>query len=206
MSWASGSLCASAVLLAWIAKAASAAVTARGSFLTTPSARSTVALRHAFRRIGEGTVKRTGMAQSRFGEPLQSFDRAREFGRRQRHQHLVIGDAAIAPLGIAGDGKARLSRLERVAPGIGAGALAGDREVVALVGLPLQAIDEEDHLPGRAVEERDIRRIEPRRAQWRDDQRIVPAGWHPRHVALMRRRGVLVLEPDAGHALAGEKI
>src|SRR3546814_10935211 len=49
------------------------------------------------------------------------------------------------------------------APGIRAGALAGDGHVVALVAFPLQAVDEQDGLRRRAVKQHDVGRSAERR-------------------------------------------
>src|SRR3546814_13245087 len=89
------------------------------------------------------------------------------------------------------------------APGIRAGALAGDGHVVALVAFSLQAVDEQDGLRRRAVKQHDVGRVEPAGAQRRSGEPAVSRP-HARHLRLVHARRLLVLKPHAGHLIAGE--
>ena len=164
-----------------------------------------VALGHAQRRVHHRAVGRERIAQPVLAELRHALDGPQELVRRAGHQQLIVGHAAIAAFGEAGQRQRGLSRRERAAPRIGAGALAGDREVVAAVAMELQAVDEIDHLAGRAVEHADVRRIEPGRTQRRYDKAVVRAVRHPRHLRLVSGRGLLVAEPHAVHVIARQE-
>jgi len=101
------------------------------------------------------------IAKAVLRQRLHAGDRLGQQRRRQRHQHLVVEHAAVAPLGEAGNRQARLARFKRAAPGIGAGGFAHHAPVKALVARPLQAVDEVDHRARRGVEQRDVGRVEP---------------------------------------------
>ena len=90
-----------------------------------------------------------------------------------------------------------------MAPRVGARALTGDAEIIALVVAPLQAVDEQDHLRRVAVEQADVRRIEPRRSQRPYHHPLECPRRYPRHPGLMRRRRFAVFEPHAFHFAAG---
>src|SRR5439155_1683706 len=78
-------------------------------------------------------------------------DRLGDIVRRQGHQHFVIEHAAVTAFGKARYRQARLTRLERPPPGIGACRLADNAPVEAFVARPLQAVDEVDHRAGGRV-------------------------------------------------------
>ena len=92
---------------------------------------------------------------------LHADDRLGEMRGRQRHQHLLVRHAAIAPLRKARQRQAGLAGLQRPPPGIGAGGLADHAPFELLVAGILQPVDQDDHLAGRRVDQANIRRIEP---------------------------------------------
>ncbi len=125
---------------------------------------------------------------------------------RQRHQHLVVEHAAVAALGVAGDRQARLAGGQRAAPGIGAGGFTDHAPVELGVAGPLQAVDEQDHLPGRGVDQADVGWVQAPAGQWRHRHRAVSAMRHHVHGALVCGRILDGGEPHAGHGLAGQPL
>ena len=126
--------------------------------------------------------------------------------RLQRHQHLLIGHATVASLGKARQRQARLTGLERPAPGIRACGLADHAPFEFLVAGILQAVDENNHLAGRGVYQTNIRRIEPAAGKRAHRHRLVPPERHDveRFLALACILGRAV--PDADIIFAGEKL
>ena len=66
---------------------------------------------------------------------------------------------------ITGNRDRRLAGRQRPSPGIGTGALADDGEGAFFITCVLKTVDQRDHLPGRGVDEADIRIIEAMRSQ-----------------------------------------
>src|ERR1700722_6801268 len=123
-----------------------------------------VALRHPLGRFRLRTERHDRIAQTRLRQTDQAGHRAPQILRRAGHQHFIIRDATVTTFGIARDRQADGASLQRVAPTVGAGALTAYAEVVTLIVAPLQTVDEQNHLRGIAVEQANIRRLQPRRA------------------------------------------
>src|SRR6185312_4684019 len=67
------------------------------------SASLAVADRHAGAHVLLNAVLRERIAEAVLGERAHAFERLQQLVGRKRHQHLVVVDAAVAPLGKAGN-------------------------------------------------------------------------------------------------------
>src|SRR5262249_27857357 len=110
--------------------------------------------------VGLDAVRRDRVAQTILVERREPLDDLRQKARRNGHEQLVVGHPAVATLGVARNRQRRLAGLQRFAPRIRARGLTDRRERHLPVAAPLQAVDEENHLAGRAVDQADIRRIQ----------------------------------------------
>src|SRR5215467_1155453 len=158
------------------------------------------------RRIPLDTVGRHGIAQAVLRQGGEAVDHLGEVAWRQGHEHLVVGDPAIASLGIAGNRQGGLVGLERLAPGVRASRLPHRGEGHLLVARPLEPVDHEDHLPWGAVQEADVGRVESIGRERGDGHGLVATVGDAVHGVLMQARVLLRLEPHPGHALAGEPL
>src|SRR3954468_3375213 len=163
-----------------------------------------VAHAHAGTDIALNTIGRDRITQAVLRQRLHAHNRLGEMFRLQGHQHLLVRYAAIAPFGIAWQGQAGLTALERPAPGIGASGLADHAPFELLVSGILQPIDQDDHLPRRRIDETDVRRVEPAARQRADCERLIlPERNHiQRLLALACVLGRAVPDPDI--VFAGE--
>src|SRR5262244_1895988 len=66
------------------------------------------------RGVALDAVGRHGIAQAVLGEGGEAVDHLGQVARGHCHEHLVVGDPAVAPLRVAGNGQRRLTRLERL--------------------------------------------------------------------------------------------
>src|SRR5262249_19955102 len=111
-------------------------------------------------RVRLDAVRRNRIAQTILVERGGALDDLWQKARRNGHEQLVVGHAAVATLGIARDRQRRLAGLQRFPPRIRARGLTDRRERHLPVAAPLQAVDEKNHLDGRAVDQADIQRIQ----------------------------------------------
>src|SRR5215471_18395593 len=158
------------------------------------------------RRVALDAIRRHGIAQAVLGEGGEAVDHLGHVARGQCHEHLVVGDPAVAPLRVAGNGQRRLARLERLAPGVRARRLPYRGEGHLLVARPLQPVDHEDHLAGRPVEQANVWRVEAPGSERGHRHGLIAAVGDAVHGVLGEARVVPRLEPHPGHALAGEPL
>ncbi len=161
---------------------------------------------HAGAHVALDAIGRDRIAQAVLRQRLHAGDRLGQMRRRQRHQHLLVRHAAIAPLRKARQRQAGLAGLERPSPGIGARGLADHAPFEFLVAGILQPVDQNDHLARRRIDQTDIRRIEPPAGQRAHRQRLVFAVWNDieRFLALARILGGFM--PDADVSFTGEPL
>jgi hypothetical protein len=110
--------------------------------------------------IGLDAVLRNRITQSVRYKPLHSFDGLWQKVGRNCHQQLVVEHTPVAPLRIAWDRKTRFAGFERATSRVGASRFSDGTSLKFAIAGPLKAVDENDHLARRRVEETNIGGIE----------------------------------------------
>src|SRR5712672_4078799 len=161
---------------------------------------------HAGAHVALNTVGRDRIAQAVLRKRLHAGDRLGEMPRRPRHQHLFVRHAAIAPLRIARQRQAGLAGLERPPPRIRARGLADHAPFEFLVAGVLQAVDENDHLRWRRIDQADVGWVEPAAGERADDEGLIFAMWDDVQRFLAQARVLGILVPDADVSLTGKPL